>query len=506
MSEHDAREAISASQISQLTNAVTPSVQSLEPTNMSIPPIQFSQTIDAATSSSVSVVSSPSTGRFVLSDQPQLSKRRFSRRAILAGLTGIAGLTVVGGGITWLMHSHTSGNTHPTGMSGPINIVWQSECVATGVYAALVDNYNKTNRDGVHVTWRDGPVSTDDLLNFYENTLRTRSGDIDVMSIDVIYPALFASKGWTVTLNDKWPASDRADYLSGPIRSCTYNGKIVAAPIRTDLGLIYYRTDIIKTPPNTWNDLVNLSQSHASRTRYGYVWQGLQYEGLVCDFIEVLHGYGGSVLDPIDSKRVTINSSAGVQALTGMVNWVGTISPSSVIGFDEVLCHLAFLNGDAIFMRNWPYAYSLANDHAQSRIAGKFDIHAMLYGGNNTTGHSCVGGWNLAINAFSKHVDASWKFIQYMLGPYAQKQLALQATLTPALKSVYNDPEVQQKQPLFTKIFPILQTALPRPVSPVYQELSHMIQIRVHQALLKQVSPQDALNALQSDLQTLVSR
>ncbi len=425
MSEHNAREAISPRQISQRTDTVTPSVQSLEPTNMSIPPTQFSQTIDAATSSSVPVVSPPSTGRFVLSDQPQMSKRRFSRRAILAGLTGIAGLTVVGGGITWLIHSHTSGNTYPTGMSGPINIVWQSECDVTGVYAALVDNYNKTNRDGVHVTWRDGPASTDDLLNFYENTLRTRSGDIDVMSIDVIYPALFASKGWTVTLNDKWPASDRADYLSGPIRSCTYNGKIVAAPMRTDLGLIYYRTDIIKTPPNTWNDLVNLSQSHASRTRYGYVWQGLQYE---------------------------------------------------------------------------------ANDHAQSRIAGKFDIHAMLYGGSNTTGHSCVGGWNLAINAFSKHVDASWKFIQYMLGPYAQKQLALQATFTPALKSVYNDPEVQQKQPLFTKIFPMLQTALPRPVSPVYQELSRMIQTRVHQALLKQVSPQDALNDLQSDLQTLVSR
>src|SRR4249920_2813638 len=105
MSEHDAREAISASQISQRTNAVTPSVQSLEPINISIPPIQFSQTIDAATSSSVPAVSPPSTGRFVLSDQPQLSKRRFSRRAILAGLTGIAGLTVVGGGITWLMHS-----------------------------------------------------------------------------------------------------------------------------------------------------------------------------------------------------------------------------------------------------------------------------------------------------------------------------------------------------------------------------------------------------------------
>src|SRR2546425_9148094 len=101
------------------TDTLTPSVQSLEPTNMSIPPTQFSQTIDAATSSSVPAVSPPSTRKPILSDQPQLSKRRFSRRAIVMGLAGITGLAVVGGGITWLMHSHTSGNSHSTGMGGP---------------------------------------------------------------------------------------------------------------------------------------------------------------------------------------------------------------------------------------------------------------------------------------------------------------------------------------------------------------------------------------------------
>ena len=432
-----------------------------------------------------------------------LSKRRFSRRAVVTGLAGITGLAAAGGGIVWWMHSQASDNTHPTGMGSPITIVWQSEDDSSGVYAALVNHYNQTNRDGVYVTWRNGGGS-DDMLSFYENTLH--SGDIDVMSIDVTYPALFASKGWTVTLNDKWPASERAPYLPGPIQSCTYNDKIVAAPLRTDIGLIYYRTDIIKTPPNTWNDLLNLSQKNASRARYGYVWQGVQNAGLTCDFIEVLHGYGGHVLDPNDPKKVTINIPAGVQALTEMVSWVGTISPSSVIEFDETACFLAFKDGDATFMRNWPYAYALGNDPTYSKVAGMFDVHAMLYGGSNTIGHSCIGGWNLAISAFSKHVDASWKFIQYMLGPYAQKQLAIQGSYTPALQSVYNDPEVQQKEPFFTKLFPILQTALPRPVSPVYPELSGMIQAHVHQALLKQVSPQDALNALQSDLQTLVSQ
>ncbi|HET9920492.1 MAG TPA: extracellular solute-binding protein, partial [Ktedonobacteraceae bacterium] len=136
----------------------------------------------------------------------------------------------------------------------------------------------------------------------------------------------------------------------------------------------------------------------------------------------------------------------------------------------------------------------------------KFDITSMPYGGSNTTGHSCTGGWNMAINAFSKNTDASWKFMQYMLGETAQKTLAIQGSFTPALQSVYQDSDVQQKQPLFTKLAPILQNALPRPVSPVYPDLSNIIQTQVHQALSKQITPQAALSAMQSQLQTLVNK
>ena len=222
-------------------------------------------------------------------------------------------------------------------------------------------------------------------------------------------------------------------------------------------------------------------------------------------FVEVLAGYGGTVLDPTSAKKVTINSPEGVQALTEMVSWVGTISPTAVTTFTEEPSRQAFQNGDAIFMRNWPYAYSLGNA-AGSKVAGKFDIHSIPYGGSNTVGHSCIGGWNMAINAFSKNPDASWSFIKYALGPDAQKQLAIKGSFTPALTSVYNDADVKAKQPLFTKLAPILQNALPRPVSPVYPDLSNIIQTHVHQALTKAASPSDALSALQTQLQALVSK
>jgi multiple sugar transport system substrate-binding protein len=426
----------------------------------------------------------------------RMTRRTFLERAVALGLSATAAGTLL---------EACGGSSTSTG-SQTTNIVWQTENDNSGTYPALVDTYNKTNKDGVHVTWHNGPSGTGDILTIYDNTLRARSGSIDVMSIDVVYPAEFASNGWTVPLDSRWSASDRANYLPGPIKSCTYNGKVVAAPMRTDLGVLYYRKDIAPTPPTTWADLTTMAKSHASKTKYGYVWQGSQYEGLVCDFSEVLHGYGGDVLDPNDSKKVIVNSPEGVQALTEMVSWVGTISPTSITTFTEEPTRLAFQNGDAIYMRNWPYAYSLGNDATKSKVAGKFDIVALPYGGSGTVGHSTVGGWNMAINAFSKNPDASWSFIKYMLGPDAQKQLAIKGSFTPALKSVYDDSDVKTAQPLFTKLQPILQNSLPRPVSPVYPDLSNIIQNHIHQALTKQVSPSDALTALKTELQTLVSK
>jgi len=427
----------------------------------------------------------------------RITRRTFLERAVAIGLSS----TVAGS----LLEAFGGTSSSSGGSGQATNIVWQTENDNSGTYPALVDNYNKTNKDNVHVIWHNGPSGTGDILTIYDNTLRARSSSIDVMSIDVVYPAEFASNGWTVDLTSRWSASDRANYLQGPIKSCTYNGMVVAAPLRTDLGVLYYRTDIISTPPTTFDDLTNLAKSNASKARYGYVWQGSQYEGLVCDFVEVLGGYGGAVLDPNNSKSVTVNSPQGVQALTEMVSWVGTISPISITTFTEEPARQAFQNGDAIFMRNWPYAYSLGNASG-SKVAGKFDIHSMPYGGSNTVGHSCTGGWNMAINAFSKNPDASWSFMQYMLVAYAQKHLAIMCSFTPALQSVYNDPDVQAKQPLFTKLAPILQNALPRPVSPVYPDLSNIIQNHVHQALTKVASPAAALSALQSELQALVSK
>ena len=428
----------------------------------------------------------------------RITRRTFLERAIAVGLTSTAAVSLLeacGG---------TSNSSTGTGQTVNINYI---ERDTNGVYKSLVDDFNAQN-NGVHVNYNsNAPADTGQLLTILTTMLRARSSAYDVFPMDIIWPPEFGANGWTVPLDDKWPASDRANYLPGPLAGCTYNGKLWAAPTRTDAGLIYYRTDIIKTAPTTWAEMTSMAKANApSKAKVGYVWQGAQYEGLVCDFTEVLYGYGGSVLDPNDPKKVTVNSPEGVAALTLMTSWVGGISPSAVTTYKEEDSRSSWQNGDSVFMRNWPYAYSLGNDPSTSKIAGKFDVHNMLYGGSNTTGHSSLGGWQYGINAFSKNPDAGWKFVQHQLAEPAQKTIAIKLSLTATLKSLYTDADVLKANPFFAKLKPVFDTAQPRPVTPFYPDVSNAIQVRVHNALTGQASPSAALSALQTDLQAIVSK
>ena len=153
-------------------------------------------------------------------------------------------------------------------------------------------------------------------------------------------------------------------------------------------------------------------------------------------------------------------------------------------------------NGDAVFSRNWPYKFALSQDPKSSKIAGKFEVHNMLYGGTNTTGHSSLGGWQYGINAYSKSPDAAWKFIQYKLAEPTQKTFAVKLSLTSTLLSIYDDADVLKANPFFAKLKPVFQTAQPRPVTPFYPDVSNAIQVRIHNALTGQATPSAALAGL----------
>jgi len=426
----------------------------------------------------------------------RIKRRTFLEQALAIGMSSTVALALL----------EACGGSTPSTGSKTVSLVWLSESESSLACQQLVDDFNNQNKD-IHIIHQSGQLDTGGITLLEKDNLQKKNAD--VISIDIIDVAEFAANSWITPITEtQWSASERAKYLPGPIQGCTFKGKLWAVPFRTDVGLLYYRTDIVSTPPTSWTDLVNIAQEHRTDAKYGYVWQGAQYEGLVCNFIEVLLGYGGAILDPNDPTQVTVNSLEAIQALTEMVSWVGTITPTAVVKFykEENTRH-TFEDGNAIFMRNWPRFYASSTDPSQSRIVGKFDIHPMLYDPAHTSiGHSCIGGWQLAINAFisEERKAAAWEFIKYMLSPRAQKIGALAASWAVTLQSIYDDQEVLKKVPLFKHLKPILQTALPRPVTPKYNDVTQAIQIYVHQALEGTKTPSDALNELASELTQII--
>ncbi|QBD78679.1 ABC transporter substrate-binding protein [Ktedonosporobacter rubrisoli] len=429
----------------------------------------------------------------------RIKRRTFLERALTAGLSSAAALSLLEacGGTS----NSTAGNGNTT------MIVWQSQHDPSDNFKQYAENFNKQN-NGIHVVYKNGPADTGQLLTIFTNMLRARSHAIDVLSMDIIWPPEFGANGWTVPISEsQLPQSERQKFLPGPLQGCTYNGKLWAVPFTTEPGLLYYRKDLLPTPPNSWDELAAMAKSVSpAKIKLGYVWQGAQYEGLVCNFVEVLYGYGGSVLDPNDPKKVTINSPQAVQALTEMVSWLDTISPKAVTTYKEDDGRLIWQNGNAAFMRNWPNAYALGNDPKNSQIVGKFDVHAMPYGGSSSTGHSCIGGWQLGINAFSPSPDACWKFIQYLSSEQVQKDNVINTSHFSPLQSIPDDPEVQAKMPFVTKVKASLQNARSRPASPAYPDITDALQLHIHQALIKASKPADALAALQSSLEAIVAK
>ena len=421
----------------------------------------------------------------------RMTRRTFLERAVAVGLSTSAAASLL----------EACG-----GSSSAINIVWTSEFGRATLYQKYVDTFNRTNRDGIHVTYIESQSAMHLMRDNYDLMFRAHADTFDILSMDIPWDIEYGTNGWLMPLDEKWSQSERAQYFPEPVRTCTYVGKVWAAPFSTEVGLLYYRKDLIATAPTTWSQLTALAKNAQLRIQDGYVWQGNGYEGLACNFVEVLSGYGGAILDQSDSRRVVVNSPEAVQALTEMVSWVGTISPPSVTTFDEGSSLQMWQAGAAAFMRNWAYAIAPGNDSSLSKVVGKFAVSALPAGGSNMQGHGCVGGWHLGINAFSKNPEAAWTFLHYLLSAEEQKSLILTQSGFATLQSVYEDPEVMAHIPFVGRIKSIFLTALPRPISPVYQDISPALQLRVYEALTKQRSAADALHTLQADLQTIVSK
>jgi multiple sugar transport system substrate-binding protein len=356
----------------------------------------------------------------------------------------------------------------------------------------------------IRVDLRPTPDSADQRHQLYVQWLNAHAPDPDVLQLDVVWTPEFAAAGWILDL-DRFHAST-SDFFPVAVAANRWNGVLYALPWFIDVGMLYWRTDLIRDPPVDIGDLERLASAAKAQhgVPFGLVWQGARYEGLVTVFLEYLGAFGGRILD--DEERVVLNSEAAVRALTTMHDeiHIDRIVPPAALTWQEEQVRFAFQNGQAVFMRNWPYAYGLLHDASQSRVAGRFQVAPMPAGPGGTP-TSALGGSVLAINAYSGDRDAAYLLIDFLLQPEQLLERARMVGQYPPRPALYNTPALADA----LRIAPheargIIERAVARPVTPVYTELSEILQIALHRALTDQQAPRAALADAAASIQALL--
>ena len=230
----------------------------------------------------------------------------------------------------------------------------------------------------------------------------------------------------------------------------------------------------------------------------GFVFQGAEYEGGVCNGLEYIRTHGGEVLDPNDPSKVIVGSP---ESASGLETWHSMIeegaAPQVVLQYEEDPSYGAFLRGDAVFARHWPYILAIAADPQESNVdPGKVGIAPIPVSGGNPSS-STLGGWNFFINATSDKQEEAWEFIKFMSSPEKQKINAVEGGKNPTRRSLYEDQEVLEKHPvarLGKEV--LLGNAEPRPLSPVYSDMSLEMAEQFNAALGGDVPPDQAVQTL----------
>jgi multiple sugar transport system substrate-binding protein len=369
------------------------------------------------------------------------------------------------------------------------NVTWCIGKDTSGSFGTVVDNFNKANPNA-KVKLLELPESADDQRRLQIQRLRAKSSECDVLGMDVIWTAEYAAQGWLKDVSD-YISQNGDQFIKSTVDTTSYNGKNWAVPFNSNAGFIYYRTDQVKSAPKDWESLY---QEAAKQN--GVVYQGFRYEGLTVNFLELLYSKGGSVISD-DGKSSTANSQEVKDVLKFMADGIKSgAAPKAVTTYKEEESRRAFESGNATFMRNWPYAYALGK---QSKIGKNFAI-ATFPGFSGQQGAGVLGGYNLGISAFSKNPSGSLAFIQFATKPDQQKIMATEASLPPTVSATYDDPAVKKALPFAGELKTAIEQAKPRPVSPVYPQISEAIYNNVYDALQGNASPDAAASKMNDEI------
>ena len=306
----------------------------------------------------------------------------------------------------------------------------------------------------------------------------------DVLYTDVTWPSAFARAGWIANLSSFHP--NNSEFFPGQVATGAYNGGTYAIPWFINAEGLYYRTDLVKTPPTTISELVSDAKSALAKDhslKEGLAFEGAEYEGAVTAWQSFGAQIGASSLSNIDT-------AANKSALSFEYDAIHTykISPSAVTAWQEGNVQDAWLSCQTPFALNWPYIFQLSETKTYPCVDG----HTGWVPFPSATPQSSLGGDDLAINAKSTHKAAAWEFIQYLTSVGAQDTRAISAGDPPSVKAAYNST-LYSAAPYYKQEAAVYSVVTPRPVTPEYAQISAQLQPMISSVLSGEETPDAAL-------------
>ena len=357
------------------------------------------------------------------------------------------------------------------------------------------------------------PNSATERLAVYQQILAANSADIDVFQVDVIWPGILGNHFIDLAEHIDQEAIDQ--HFETIVQNNTLDDRLVAMPWFTDAGLLYYRADLLekygKQPPTTWQELTDTAREIQEGERdggndrmLGFVFQAKAYEGLTCDALEWIDSFGGGQIVAEDGT-ITINNERAAAALELAASWIGDIAPEGVLNYAEEESRGVFQSGNAVFMRNWPYAWALGNA-PDSPIAGKIGVTQLPKGGEDGKHTGVLGGWQLAVSKYSQNTELAVDLVRHLTSPEEQKRRAIKGSYNPTIASLYEDPEILEASPFFGGLYDTFTNAVARPsqvTGDKYNPVSSEFFNAVHAVLSGKMDAASSLGALERSLDRL---
>jgi trehalose/maltose transport system substrate-binding protein len=319
------------------------------------------------------------------------------------------------------------------------------------------------------------------------------------MMLDCIWVPEFARAGWLVDLTAQLTPDELAPYFASAVTAGTYEDRVWALPWNMNVGLLYYRSDLLARyglrPPETYEELIaavgRIRDAERNPALEGYLWQGKQYEGLVVNVLEALWANGTGLFG--EDGAILPDPARAADALRFLRRLIETnVSPAWTTAADEELSRRAFGDGHAIFLRNWPYAMDLF-EAPGSAVRGKVAFVSLPGRARGAPGVGSTGGAHLAVSRRSRHPELAVALVRHLTSRPAQRAIALGAALSPTRRDLYRDAELVRARPGMPRLDELMVAGRPRPVTPAYLLVSSTVQPEFSAALVGVKSPERAI-------------